>query len=85
MICVALVYVNYSSYIRNFFLLLFTFLFSVLEIVFLATFLLATSLKFFKITRTAFNSLTSKSFAFVFKLSKLVGALANLLMYNVST
>ena len=57
----------------SFFSKLFTFVYSVLNFVFLTNSLSTTSLNLFKSTGTVFNLPTSKSFTFVFQLFKLVG------------
>ena len=67
-----------------FFYKLFTFVFSVLNFVFLTTSLSTTSLKVFKATVTVFNLPTSKSFTFVFKLFKLIETI-NLLLFSLPT
>ena len=64
---------------------LFTFVFSVLNFVFLTTCLSTASLYFFKSTERFSNLPTSKSSNFVFKLIKLVGTLDSLLMSSLST
>ena len=63
---------------------LFTFVFSVLNFVFLTRSLSTTSLKVFKATVTVFNLPTSKSFTFVFKLFKLIETI-NLLLFSLPT
>ena len=62
-----------------------TFVFSVLNFVFLTTSLSSKTLDFFKSTGIVFNLPTSKSFTFIFKLFTPVGKLASLLMSNLST
>ena len=64
---------------------LFTFIFSVLSFVFLATSLYTTSLNFFNYTRTVFKLPKPKSCTFVLKSFKLVGTLASLLMSSFPT
>ena len=59
---------------------LFTFIFGVLNFVFLAISLSTTSRNFLKSAGTVFNLPTSKSSTFVFKLLKLVGTLIYLAM-----
>ena len=63
---------------------LFTYVFRVLNFVFLATSLSTTSLVFFNSTGTVFNLPTSKSSTFVSKLFKIVGALKSVLMFSLS-
>ena len=63
----------------------FAFVFSVVNFVFLTTFLLTTSLNFFKTTGTVFNVPKSTSSIYVLKLFKLVETLTNLLMPSFST
>ena len=55
----------------------FTFVFSVLNSVFLTTSLSTTSLNFFKSTGSVFNLPTSRSYTFAFKLNKLVETLTS--------
>ena len=55
-----------------------TFVFSVLNFVFLTTSLSTTSLNFFKSTGTVFNLPRSKSSTFVFRLFRVVGTLVGL-------
>ena len=64
---------------------LFTFVFSVLNFVFLATSLYTTSLNFFNYTGTVFNLPKPKSSTFILKSFKLVGTLASLLMSSFPT
>ena len=59
---------------------LFTFIFGMLNFVFLAISLSTTSRNFLKSAGTVFNLPTSKSSTFVFKLLKLVGTLIYLAM-----
>ena len=61
---------------------LFTFVFSFLNFLFLATYLITASLHFFKSTSSVSNLPTS---TFVFKLFKPVGPLTNLLVPSLST
>ena len=56
-----------------------------LNLVFLTTSLLTTTLKFFIPIGTVFNLQTSRLPTFVFKLFKLVGTLTDLLMSSLST
>ena len=68
-----------------FFSKLFTFVFGVLNFVFLTTSLSTTSLNFYKSTGAVFNLPASKSSTIAFKLFKLVQTLTGLLMSNLST
>ena len=60
----------------------FTFVYSVLNFVCLATSLSSASFNFFKSRETFFSLPTSKWFTFLKKLLKLVGSLTSLLMFN---
>ena len=68
-----------------FFSNLFTFVYSMLNLVVLTTSLSTTLLKFFKSAGTVFNWPASKSSTFVLKLLKVVGTLAIILKSSLST